>query len=330
MIDIGAKVDTHRRAVASGEFTAQRSTLDRIQSRTLPKGDALVLAEVAGIQGAKGTPAMLPLCHPLSLTSVRVWFEFASTGIRAFCEARTLGKTGVEMEALAGVSAALLCIYDLTKGIDPVLGIGNIRLDVKEGGKSGHWTHPAIQAASPAEPAQKPPSLLEHTVAVVTLSDRASRGEVKDESGPVIARWFAKEGANVLSERILADDSVALLQALEDILGRERPDFLVSTGGTGLSTRDITPETMREFARKSHGREIPGIGELLRSSGSQKTRHAWLSRSTAFLVKGTLLVCLPGSPKAVAESLEEIGGILRHAQHTVRGGRHEASEGGTL
>jgi molybdenum cofactor synthesis domain-containing protein len=149
---------------------------------------------------------------------------------------------------------------------------------------------------------------------------------VEDESGAIISRWFVGEGASVLSERVLPDDSVSLLRTLEEILEKECPDFLISTGGTGLSSRDITPETMREFARRNEGREIPGIGELLRSSGSRKTRYAWLSRSSAFLVKGALLVCLPGSPKAVAESLEEIGGILRHAKHTVRGGRHDSPE----
>ena len=327
MIDIGAKLDTQRRALASGEFTAQESTLARVRERTLPKGDALILAEVAGIQGAKQASSLLPLCHPLSLTSVRVWFEFTSDSIQVFCEAKTVGKTGVEMEALAGVSAALLCIYDLTKGIDPVLGVRNIRLDLKEGGKSGQWSHPASAPSDDVATAglSKTNNLFEgHTVSIITLSDRASRGTIKDESGPAIAQWFLNGGAGILSERILSDDSDSLSEALKEILEKEHPSFLISTGGTGLSPRDITPETMRAFALKNQGREIPGIGELLRSSGSRITQHAWLSRSTAFLVNSTLLVCLPGSPKAVLESLNEIAGLLCHAMHTVEGGGHDS------
>lgn len=323
MIDIGEKTDTQRRAVASGEFTAQSSTLARIRERTLPKGDVLMLAEVAGIQGAKKTSDLLPLCHPLSLTSVRVWFEFDTACIRVYCEAKTFGKTGVEMEALAGVSAALLCVYDLTKGIDPVLGIGNIRLDLKEGGKSGHWKNPGI-ATPLTDAAPVDPKMLQgYTVSVLTLSDRCSRHEAKDESGPEIARWFRSHGAQVLSEKILPDDRTLLSGALHSLLKENAPNFVITTGGTGLSSRDVTPETIEEVAREYGGREIPGIGELLRSAGSLKTEHAWLSRSAAYLVSQTLIVSLPGSVKAVKESLESVGGLLKHAVHTAHGGKHE-------
>jgi len=322
MIDIGEKADTQRRAVASGEFTAQPSTLSRIRERTLPKGDVLVLAEVAGIQGAKKTSDLLPLCHPLSLTSVRVWFEFDSDCIRVYCEAKTFGKTGVEMEALAGVSAALLCVYDLTKGIDPVLGIGNIRLDLKEGGKSGHWKNPGLVAPQKHVETVDSKILQNYTVSVLTLSDRCSRGEAKDESGPEIAQWFRSHGAQVLSEKILADDSPLLSATVHSLLTGNAPNFVITTGGTGLSNRDITPETIQEIAKEYGGREIPGIGELLRSSGSLKTQHAWLSRSSAYLVKQTLIVTLPGSVKAVKESLEVISGLLKHAVHTAHGGKH--------
>src|ERR1035437_5066221 len=109
MIDIGGKIDTQRRAVASGVFYADRSTILRIKEKTLPKGDVLTLSEVAGIQGAKKTADLLPLCHPLSLSSVRVWHDISEDQVRVYCEAKTLGKTGVEMEALCGVTAALLC-----------------------------------------------------------------------------------------------------------------------------------------------------------------------------------------------------------------------------
>jgi len=323
MIDIGEKVDTKRRAVASGELTAQASTLIRIRDRSLPKGDALMLAEVAGIQGAKNASELLPLCHPLILTSVRVWFQCDSSRIRVYCEVKTTGKTGVEMEALAGVSAALLCVYDLTKGIDPALGIGNIRLNLKEGGKSGQWTNPGISESVLQPIAHSSIQLETYSVSIITLSDRCSRGESKDESGPGIANWFRSRGAEIKSEMIIPDDQVALASALHKLLTDDNPNFVITTGGTGLSQRDITPETILKVSREYGGREISGIGELLRSSGSLKTTHAWLSRSTAYLINQTLVVALPGSPNAVIESLDAIGGLLKHAVHTIQGGDHE-------
>ncbi len=328
MIDIAEKKDTVRRAVASGVFSAHRDTLARIRDRTLPKGDALALAEVAGIQGAKRTSDLLPLCHPLSLTSVRVWTEFSEVALRVFCEAKTIGKTGVEMEALCGVSAALLCIYDLTKGIDPVLKIGNILLETKEGGKSGTWMHPESTLLKntgdkPQEKSQKKSMLLNGlNAAVITLSDRCFRNESEDFSGPAAKHWLEDNGAHIQETLLLPDDSLRLQNEITRVLNENPPSLILTTGGTGLSPRDITPETLLNLCREFHGREIPGIGECLRQSGSQYTDHAWLSRSIAVMIQNTLIVCLPGNPKAVREGLEAIGKLIRHSLHIANGGSH--------
>ncbi len=326
MIDIAEKKDTQRRAVASGAFYAAAQTIARIRSRSLPKGDVLVLAEVAGIQGAKRTADLLPLCHPLSLTSVRVWMEPADDRILVFCEAKTVGKTGVEMEALCGVNAALLCIYDLTKGIDAALRIGDIKLEVKEGGKSGNWVHPGSEIAARLIAAKathiKTDSLAGITAVVLTLSDRCSRHESEDLSGPTACRWLTDHGASIKGQAVLPDDADALLGELTRVLENHRPHLIVTSGGTGLSKRDITPETILELSAKLGGREIPGLGELLRISGAQHTKASWLSRSVAVMVRGTLIVCLPGSPKAVQQGLDAVGELLRHSLHVADGGGH--------
>ncbi len=144
MIDVGEKVATRRRALATGRIRMSRAAFEAIRDRTNPKGDVLAQAEVAGLLAAKRTSDVIPLCHPLPLDQVRVRFELdaAASAVVASCEAAAVAKTGVEMEALAGVTGALLAVYDLSKAVDPVLTISDVRLVVKEGGKSGRWIHP--------------------------------------------------------------------------------------------------------------------------------------------------------------------------------------------
>ncbi len=139
MVDVGEKPDTARRAIARGEVWMQPETLEVIRSGEGKKGDVLTVAQVAGITGGKRTSELIPLCHPLPLTHLSVAFEFRPDlpGIEITAEARTTGKTGVEMEALTAVSVAALTIYDMVKSVEKTMRIQNIRLLRKEGGKSG-------------------------------------------------------------------------------------------------------------------------------------------------------------------------------------------------
>jgi cyclic pyranopterin monophosphate synthase len=134
MVDVGAKPDSVRRAVAEGRLTCARSTIERLRQRALPKGDVLTVAQVAGIQAAKSTASLIPLCHPLPLTSVDVAFTVEDDGIVIRATAGTTGKTGVEMEALTAVSVAALAIYDMCKAVDKAMTIGGIRVVEKTKG----------------------------------------------------------------------------------------------------------------------------------------------------------------------------------------------------
>ena len=158
MADVRHKRVSARRAVAVGELSAGPVAFPMIVERRLPKGDALVMAEIAGLQGAKQASNLMPLCHPLALELVRVRCLPVPERqvIRVYCEVATEARTGVEMEALAGVSAALLTLYDLAKPVEPALTIGAIRLLFKEGGKRGLWRHP--DGMTEAELAQYAPS----------------------------------------------------------------------------------------------------------------------------------------------------------------------------
>lgn len=144
MADVSAKPVTRRRALASGRIRVGSQAFALLKEGTLPKGDALALAEIAGMQAAKQTPALLPLCHPISLNRVivRTVLRPDEAAVEVFCFAEIAERTGVEMEALTGLSIALLTIWDLVKPINPALEISETRLLYKSGGKSGVWEHP--------------------------------------------------------------------------------------------------------------------------------------------------------------------------------------------
>ena len=143
MVDVGAKAVTHRVAVATGRIHMLPSTLALIQSGTVKKGDVLGIARIAGIQGAKKTADLIPLCHPLALTRVALDFEVIADAelptIVCTATAETIGQTGVEMEALTAVQVALLTIYDMCKAADRGMVMTDVKLLEKQGGKSGHW-----------------------------------------------------------------------------------------------------------------------------------------------------------------------------------------------
>ena len=142
MVDVGEKSETHRIAEAAGSIRMQPQTLAMIVAGGAKKGDVLGIARIAAIQGAKRTSELIPLCHPIALTKVGVEFEIdqASATIHCSVTAETVGRTGVEMEALTATSVALLTIYDMCKAVDRGMRICEIKLLEKVGGKSGHWT----------------------------------------------------------------------------------------------------------------------------------------------------------------------------------------------
>lgn len=140
MVDVGGKTESSRRAVASAFVAMAPETLEILRKNTLEKGDALAVARLAGIQGAKLTSTLIPLCHPLPLDHLGVEIQEESQGIRILVQARTRAATGVEMEALTGASVAALALYDMIKGVDRGASVESLRLELKEGGKSGRWT----------------------------------------------------------------------------------------------------------------------------------------------------------------------------------------------
>lgn len=140
MVDVTQKTETSREAVAEGTVRTRPDVVDLMYAADLPKGDALPVARIAGIMGAKKTPDLIPLCHPLPLGKIAVDFERLADGVRIEARVRTRGVTGVEMEALTAVSTACLALYDMIKAVDKHASITDIRVLAKSGGKSGSWS----------------------------------------------------------------------------------------------------------------------------------------------------------------------------------------------
>ncbi len=302
MVDVGHKAVTSRSATASGRFVTTTEVIALVRADGMPKADVLATARIAGIQGAKKTSELIPLCHPLPLTSVTVDFEFDETAILVTATAKTSGQTGVEMEALTAVAIAGLTLHDMVKAVDPAATMTDVRLDTKTGGKTGHWTR-SDAAAPVATPG---------TAIVIVSSTRAAAGEYADTTGPVIAAWLEERGYSVQTE-VVADAEIALAIAAAVAA---HPAVILTTGGTGVSASDRTPEATAVLL----DRELPGVAEAIRARGLAKTPTAALSRGVAGVAGGTLIVNLPGSTGGVNDGLTLLDGLLEHLVGQLAGG----------
>jgi cyclic pyranopterin phosphate synthase len=311
MVDVGAKPITARRAAASATIRMRPDVLGTLLDAGGPKGDAFVVARLAGIAAAKRTSELIPLAHPIPLDRVDVELiadrEAGLVTVRA--EARATARTGVEMEALTAASVAALTLYDMAKGLQRDIVVERVELLAKEGGRSGAWA----KKDAGATPVPAP-----HEATVITCSTRAAAGEREDASGPAVVSSLRAAGFDVAPEPIvLADDEdriASTLAALADAGAR----LLVTNGGTGLTPSDRTPAATRRVI----DRDVPGLAELMRAAGFASTPMAALSRGVVGARGTTLIVNLPGSPRAAVESLEALLLVLPHALEQLAGGDH--------
>lgn len=300
MIDISNKIKTLRTAVAKATLSAAPSTIQALRENKLPKGDPIPVAKVAAVQAAKNTSLMIPYCHPLPLDYVDCRFEIQNDRIEVTTEVKAIYKTGVEMEALAAASAAVLTLYDMMKAVDEGMEITNIKLVKKTGGKSDF----------------KPATVRGKKAAVLVVSDSVSAGTRGDISGKLIIERLKKEGFESLMYDVVADDVSAIEAKLRDLV--KTADIVITTGGTGLSPRDRTPEATARVIE----REMPGIVEVLRAYGQDRTPFSMLSRGKAGVSGRSIIVNLPGSSRAVAESLDALFPWLFHAFAMMEGEGH--------
>lgn len=301
MIDVSNKIETLRTAVAESAVLAKQETIDRVMRGETPKGEVLSVARVAATFAAKKTFELIPYCHPLPLDSIAVAFEPKGAKILIRVEVKTTAKTGVEMEALVAASVAALTIYDMSKGIDREVVIGETRLVEKHGGKSDF-----------GETFLKP-----LVAAVLVTSDSVSAGKKQDKSGKIIVEEMERFPVRILHEEVIADEKEQIRKKILDWV-EEKVDLILTTGGTGLGPRDVTVDAVQELV----DREIPGIAEAMRSFGQRRTPYAMLSRGVVGLRGKTLIVTLPGSSKGVRESIAAIFPNVLHLFNMMAGGGH--------
>lgn len=294
MVDVSDKAVTKRTATATGRFSSTAEVLALVRADDLPKADVIATARIAGIQGAKRTSELIPLCHQLALSSVTVDFYLDDTSIEITATATTTGKTGVEMEALAAVAIAGLTLHDMTKAVDPFSVLGDIRLVNKTGGKSR-----GVVRSS--------------TAAVIVASTGGAAGTRNDTTGPLIAAWLSQHGWSVDAVTVVADASIAAELAR---VVATTPALIITTGGTGMSPTDQTPEATRALLT----RELPGIAEAIRARGARHVPTAALSRGLAGAVGNTIIVNLPGSTGGVDDGLAVLTDVLDHLVAQVAGG----------
>lgn len=311
MRDVSQKVSTLRTAVAKAILRVSPETIDQIRKGTLPKGDPLAVARVAAIQAAKNTSQIIPYCHPLPIDYVRVDFMMDEDAIEIETTVKAIYKTGVEMEALTAASVAALTIYDMTKMVDDLMQIESVTLLSKTGGKSDYQDSDGTMSADNKKRKLK--------AAVLTLSDTISRGKGEDISGKLLVEGLQEQGFEIIEHSVLPDDETQIVPAVRRICDDLKADLLLTTGGTGVSPRDNTPEALKRLIE----RELPGIAEAIRAYGQERNSFSMLSRGVAGVRQNTIIVSLPGSQGAVKDGMKVLFPAIKHAFKMLEGQGHK-------
>jgi cyclic pyranopterin monophosphate synthase len=302
MINISDKITTVRIARARAIVEMAPETVQKILNREVPKGDVLEFIKAAAMVGAKKTPELLLFCHNIPIEWVRTETEIED-GKRIIIDVtvQSMAKTGCEMEALTAASCAALTVYDMCKPLDKSMEILSVKLLEKSGGKSQFK--------------EKIPEGMK--AGVLVISDSVSAGEKQDTAGKNILQKLKEVGIDGAEYRIVPDESEDIRNSVSEWC-ESGYHLVITTGGTGLSPRDNTPEAIAPLIEK----EIPGIMEAARSYGQHRTPYSMLSRGSAGLRGKTLILTLPGSSKGAAESMNALFPYVLHLYRMMEGGKH--------
>jgi cyclic pyranopterin phosphate synthase len=303
MVDITHKTNTLRIATAQAILKVSKAeTIAAIENDSVPKGNVFAMSKAAGLLGVKKTPDILPDCHPLPIEYTGIDYEINGLEITIHCTVKTIYKTGVEVEAMHGASVVALNMYDMLKPIDKGVEIHHIKLLNKKGGKSDFRDRFRKDLKA----------------AVIVCSDTISKGEKEDKAGKAIIAKLEECSVSIAEYIIIPDEKVIIQEKAKKFAG-EGMDLVIFTGGTGLSSRDVTPEALSEII----DRKIPGIEEAIRSYGQDRIPYSMLSRSVAGTINETLVLALPGSTNGARESMDAIFPSILHIFRILKGARHD-------
>lgn len=303
MVDITTKGTTLRIATAQAIVrVGSEDTIAAIKEDRVPKGNVLAMAKAAGLLGVKKTPDLLPDCHPLPIESTVINYQMDDLELRIEVIVKTLYKTGVEVEAMHGASVVALTIYDMLKPIDKQVSIHEIKLLEKSGGKSTHRKRLSRKVKA----------------TVVVCSDSIAAGDKTDKAGKTIVAELESHGLESIDHTVIPDEADEIRRVL-NLAMDSGSRLIIYTGGTGLSPRDVTPETLTPLL----DRRIPGMEEAIRSYGQDRTPYAMLSRSVVGTIGNALVMALPGSTKGAQESMQAIFPAALHLFNVMGGERHD-------
>jgi len=304
MNDITHKITTLRSATAEALVRpGKMETIEVIKNKTVPKGDVYEFSRAAALLAVKNTAHVIPDCHPLPVESCKVDFSISNTDILIRVEVKAIYRTGVEVEAMYGAAVAALTMYDMLKPIDKNVEIQHIKLLAKKGGKSDYTDIPKRKI----------------NAMVVVCSDTISKGNKEDKAGKTIIQRLEQYGITVSEYAIIPDEPKDIARKAE-LASQNDFDLLIYTGGTGLSKRDVTPETILPML----DREVPGIMEAARKYGQERMPYAMVSRGVAGYIENTLILALPGSTRGAEESMDALFPYVLHLFSVADGGRHDA------
>lgn len=300
MIDVSRKPDTLRVAFAQAIVTMSKQTIRLIREGKTPKGNIVDAAIVSATMAAKRTSDLIPYCHPIPIDDIKVDVTIGRESVKVITQVKSIWKTGVEMESLTSAAVAALTIYDMLKSVDDSISIESIRVIKKEGGFKQLYQ---IQDRN-------------LRAAVLVTSD--SRRKRQDRSGRLLVDRLKKEGFDLTYYKVIAEEIGLIKKELTMLCDEQRVDLILTSGGTGIGSRDVTPDATSSILEKN----LVGVPEILRAHGQRRTPSSMLSRAVSGVRAKTVIINLPGSEKAVSESLDSLFPGINHIFDVLRNHKH--------